>query len=215
MVKISVAVMAHPSRRASAMALASELGQYPFSDQTIIWDKHNEEWHTGERAMRWGANRADWHIVIQDDAVLTPNFYNNIVNIVTAVPMKTVVSLYVGKVRPLPERVLDAMNKAPDGSWLQHYMLMWGVGILLPSDHIEPMLDYIDEPKYKETAYDIRIGMFYHSNRLPIYYAVPSLVDHDDSIGSLIGNGYDKSPRVAHRLAQGLIDWTSTVVTYI
>ena len=209
--KISIAIMAHPSRKEPASALALQLGQYPFSDMAIIWDEKNEEWDTGERSMRYGANKGDWHVVIQDDAVLTPDFYDNLVGAITAVPEKSVISLYTGKVRPFPERVAEAVASAPDGSWLTHYMLMWGVGILIPSDQIEAMLDFVNEPAYSDTAYDIRVGMFYHRNRLPIYYCIPSLVDHDDSIGSLIGNDYEKEPRVAHRLATGCISWTGAV----
>lgn len=209
---ITVSVMAHPSRSKEATSLALQLGEYPFSDCKIIWDTQNEEWHTGERAMRWGAGRGDWHLVLQDDAVLTPDFYENIVNAIIAVPTKCIISLYTGKTRPLPERVTLAVKKAPDGSFLTHYMLMWGVALLIPSDHIEPMLEFAADPMFRDDKYDIRIGRFYYGNHLPIYYSMPSLVDHNDNIGSLIGNDYQKAPRVAHRLATGRISWTDTVI---
>ena len=209
--KITVAIMAHPSRRASAEALLAEIRLMPFAAPEIIYDERNSEWDTGYRSLKYGADKGDWHIVIQDDAILTPDFYRNVLDLITAVPTKTVVSLYTGKVRPLADRVKEAVDKAPDGSFLNHYMLMWGVGILLPSDHIEPLLDFVSDPRYDDTAYDIRVGMFYHRNRLPIYYAMPSLVDHNDDLGSLIGNGYDKERREAHRLAKGAIKWTQEV----
>lgn len=209
--KVTVAIMAHPSRQASAEALLAEIRLMPFAAPEIIYDERNSEWDTGYRSLKYGADKGDWHIVIQDDAILTPDFYRNVLNIITAVPTKTVVSLYTGKVRPLADRVKSAVDKAPDGSFLNHYMLMWGVGILLPSSHIEPLLDFVSDPRYDDTAYDIRVGMFYHRNRLPIYYAIPSLVDHNDDLGSLIGNGYAKERRVAHKLAEGVIKWTQEV----
>lgn len=209
---ITVTIMAHPSRSTEANNLALQLGQYPFSETSITWDRNNSEWDTGYRSLKSGAGRGDWHLVIQDDAILTPNLYDNLLNIITAVPTKTVVSLYTGKVRPLADRVKEAVDKAPDGSFLNHYMLMWGVGILIPSDHIEPMLDFVSDDRYRDTAYDIRVGMFYQRNRLPIYYAIPSLVDHNDDLGSLVGNGYAKEPRVAHRLAESVVTWTDTVI---
>lgn len=209
---ITVTVMAHPKRRAQAEALALGLKKYPFMDVSITWDEINNEWHTGRRSMLRGVQRGDWHLVIQDDAILTPDFYSNIERVIEAVPVKSVISLYTGTVRPLPERVADAARKAPEGSFLQHYMMMWGVGILIPADHIEPMLEYINEPKYDDTPYDTRIGIFYQRNRLPIYYTIPSLVDHDDGLGSLIGNGYDLQARVAHRRSGGLVSWTDTVI---
>lgn len=214
--RISVAIMAHPSRSESANWLYAKLvGMKRFSSVDIIWDEKNNEWDTGSRAMRYGAGRGDWHLVIQDDAVISDYYslYDNLESIITAVPVKSVISLYTGKVRPLADRVKAAVDKAPDGSFLTHYMLMWGVAILLPSDHIEPMLDFVSEPMYNETDYDIRIGMFYQRNRLPIYYSMPSLFDHNDDLGSLIGNGYAKEPRVAHRLAKAPITWTDKVIT--
>lgn len=210
--RISVAVMAHPSRREAANVLALQLGQYPFIDPVIVWDEKNDEWDTGRRSWLAGLNKADWHLVIQDDALLSPDFYENLEGLIRALPVKSVVSLYTGKVRPLADRVTAAVKKAPDGSFLQHYMMMWGVAIAMPTSHIPHMLDFLDEPKYNDTKYDIRIGIFYQRNRLPIYYSMPSLVDHDDDIGSLIGNDYQQGRRVAHRLATGRVSWTDTVI---
>lgn len=209
--KITVAIMAHPKRQAAAEALYKKVTQYPFADAQIIYDEKNEEWDTGERSMRYGIGKGDWHLVIQDDAIITPDFYANIEGAIAAVPTKVAMSLYTGKVRPLADRVRMAVEQAPDGSFLQHYMMMWGVGILLPSWHIEPMLEFINEPKYSETPYDQRIGVFYQRNRLPIYYTIPSLVDHDDDLGSLIGNDRTVERRVAHRRSGGLVSWTDTV----
>lgn len=210
--KISVSIMAHPKRKHEAEALYKKLIQYPFSDVYIIWDELNDEWHTGERSLKGGVVLgSDWHLVIQDDAVLTPHIYDNIVGLIAALPVKSVVSLYTGKVRPIQDRVIPAVQKAPDGSFLSHYMMMWGVAILLPSDQIEAMLEFAADPMFRDDKYDIRVGRFYYGNRLPIYYSMPSLVDHDDSIGSLINN-QQKEPRVAHRLATGRVSWTDTVI---
>ncbi len=211
--KISVSIMAHPKRKREAEALYKKLIQYPFSDVYIIWDELNNEWHTGERSLKGGVVLgSDWHLVIQDDAVLTPHIYDNIVGLIAALPVKSVVSLYTGKVRPLPERVAEAVAQAPDGSFITHYMMMWGVAILLPSDQIEAMLEFANDPMFRDDKYDIRVGRFYYGNHLPIYYSMPSLVEHNDSIGSLIGNGYAKAPRVAHRLATGPVGWTGYTI---
>lgn len=210
--QISISIMAHPKRKRQALALHRQLIKQPFCKVRIVWDEQNSEWDTGSRALRTGAGHSGWHVVIQDDAVLTPDFYANLESLVDNLPIKSIVSLYTGKVRPLADRVKEAVDKAGDGDLLNHYMLMWGVGIALPSSHIEPLLDFIDEPRYEGTVYDQRVGIFYQRNRLPIYYCIPSLVDHDDTLGSLIGNGYAKDLRVAHRLATGRINWTGAVI---
>lgn len=206
---ISVTIMAHPNRKAQAEALLDQLRQYPFCDISITWDELNNEWHTGERALRAGINKGEWHIVVQDDAILSPCFYDNVIGAIKHVPIKTLISLYVGTARPFGDRVKKAVDKAYYATWLRHMLLLWGVGIIIPSDHIEPMLEFIAG---RDELYDTRIGIFYQRNRLPVYYTMPSLVDHDDHIGSLLDHGQGPEPRIAHRLANGLISWNRDVI---
>lgn len=211
---ITAAVMAHPKRKAQAEALALQLKKYPFMDVSISYDtpdagSHQEEWDNGSRAMRAGVGRGDWHVVIQDDAILSPNFYENIVGAVNHVPTKSLISLYTGKPRPLGKRVQTAVNKVKDETWLSYWLLMWGVGLLIPSSHIEPMLDFVAD---RTEPYDTRIGIFYQRNMLPVYYTMPSLVDHNDNIDSLLEHGKAEGARVAHRLATGLIVWNKQII---
>lgn len=206
--------MAHPKRRDRAEALALQLKKYPFMDVSISYDgfeahTHQDEWANGCRALMKGWERGDWHCVIQDDAILTPNFYENIEGAIATVPTRSLISLYTGKPRPLGKRVELAVNKANDETWLSYWLLMWGVGILLPSSHIKPMIDFVSD---RTEPYDTRIGIFYQRNMLPVYYTMPSLVDHDDTIGSLLDHGKAEGARVAHRVATGLIAWNNKVI---
>jgi hypothetical protein len=206
---ITVTVMAHPKRKLQAEYLASILKLYPFKEVTITWDQVNEEWHTGERALRAGIGKGQWHCVIQDDAILTPFFYENLEGAIKNVPSKSLISLYTGTARPLGKRVKLAVDKAYHATWLSYWLLMWGVGLVIPSDHIEPMLDFV---KGREEPYDTRIGIFYQRNRLPVYYTMPSLVDHDDELGSLLDHGKGPAERVAHRVADDIIKWNREVI---
>lgn len=211
---ISITIMAHPKRRKQAERLLVELAGYPFIHCYITWDEINEEWHTGKRALLSGVGKGDWHVVIQDDAILTPDFYQNIEQMIYSLNQKTLISLYTGKPRPLGGRVKGAVDRAPDGSFLRFHQLMWGVGIVIPTSHIEPMLEFVEDIALQ---YDNKIGEFYCRNGLPVYYCIPSLVDHDDDTDSLLpGHGRDINfePRVAHRVATGLVSWTSRE-TYI
>jgi len=208
-VNITITVMAHPKRAKAAKAIYAELKKYPFKEVTITWDELNDEWHTGERALRAGIGKGEWHIVVQDDAILSPDFYTNVKGAVENVPLKTLISLYTGTSRPMGKRVKLAVDKAYHATWLTHWLLFWGVGILIPSDHIDPMLEFIEG---RTELYDMRIGLFYQRNRLPVYYTMPSLVDHDDDAGSLLGHGQSLEPRVAHKLANGPVCWNKTVI---
>jgi hypothetical protein len=207
--EISLAIMAHPSRRVQAETLLDQLKQYAFCDISIIWDELNIEWDTGTRALRYGVGKGQWHVVIQDDALLTPFFYDNIVGAINTVPVRTLISLYTGTARPYGTRVKEAVDKARYATWLRYMLLLWGVGIVIPSDHIEPMLEFVAG---RTENYDTRIGIFYQRNRLPVYYTMPSLVNHDDDISSLLGHGVNSAPRVAHRLAKGLVCWNKDVI---
>lgn len=205
--KITATVMAHPKRKLQAEYLKAILSYMPFAEVTITYDEIGVEWHTGKRALQKGIGKGEWHVVIQDDALLTPYLYENIEGAIKALPTKGLFSLYTGKARPLEGRVTAAVNKAKDGSWLAFHQLLWGVGIVIPSDHIAPMLDFVEDI---ELQYDNKIGEFYTRNGLQVYYCVPSLVDHDDDLGSLIpGHGVLPGKRVAHKLAEGIVDWSN------
>lgn len=206
--KISITVMAHPKRTAAAEDLNDRLVPQHFISNTITWDEKNNEWHTGKRALLDGVGKGDWHVIIQDDAILTPNFKQNIENAIKALDQKTLISLYTGTARPIPGRVAAAVKKATNGDFLRFHQLMWGVGIVIPTDHILPMLEFVEDI---DLQYDNKIGEFYCQNGLPVYYTVPSLVDHDDDTDSLLdghGRAIDAEKRVAHTLATGPIEFT-------
>lgn len=212
--KISVAIMSHPKRTAEAAELLGQLLEYPFSSHRLVTDclrpiEKAGEWQTGKRALRTGIEAgSDWHVVIQDDAILTPNFYENIEGAIKSLDQKTLVSLYTGTSRPLAGRVKAAVAKAQDGDMLRSHQLYWGVGIVIPTDHIKPMLEFVENI---DLLYDNRIGEFYCRNGLPVYYTAPSLVNHDDDAESLLdghGRAISPEPRVAHKLAVGLVAWS-------
>lgn len=213
--QISIAIMAVPARHKQAYALYKQLRQYPFEWVTIVEDEvaagtHESEWNNGKASLLAGIGKGDYHVVIQDDAILTPNFYENIEGAITHAPSKSVISLYTGKARPFPQRVQEAVNKVVDETFLQYILLMWGVGIVIPTSHIKPMLEFVAD---RTEPYDTRIGIFYQRNRLPVYYTVPSLVDHDDDMGTAIpGHGTKPGARVAHRLATGPVIWNNRVI---
>ena len=208
-ISISITIMAHPKRRKQAEALHVQLAQYPFKQCHITWDPQTSEWHTGERAIRAGMNAgADWHIVLQDDAVLSGNFYENVANALTNAPDRVMVSLYTGTVRPLPTRVKAAVQKAPYGSYLRGFTLFWGVAVAIPTNHIEPMLEYCAG---RTELYDSRLGIFYNRNRLQVLYTHPSLVNHNDDLGSLLDHGQTKTPRVAINFINEPVTWRNVV----
>ena len=209
--KITIAIMAHPRRTEQAEALYKKVIQYPDVNAQIIWDEQNSEWHTGRRALEYGVGKGDIHVVLQDDAIINEHFFTNLKKAIKAAPTRTLISLYTGTVRPFASRVANAVNNANGASWLKGYTLFWGVGIVIPSDHIPPLLEFCDT---ETDPYDTRIGLFYFRNMMPVLYTNPSLVDHDDDIGTLI-DGRDDLPqgrRVAHHFIDRDYVWNSDII---
>lgn len=190
---IDVVVMAHPKRDAQAHALAVEI------DATIVWDQCNDEWDTGSRAWQAAHNLYnEWGLVVQDDAVPIPDFRHHLDDVLQHAP-RTAVSLYVGTGRPRADTVKRAAQRADrvGAAWLQCASLLWGVALLLPTEHITPMLHWC---QHRTEPYDQRISRYYRTVlHRPVRYTWPSLVDHADEPSLVNHTGRPDVPRHAHR----------------
>ena len=187
--QISVAIMAHPKRREWAEALAAETGGQ------IAWDTNDDEWTTGAAAWRLRDPSADWHLVVQDDAVLAQNAVERMAAELSTRDHRGPVSLYVGTSRPRAEKVRRYVDKAT--GWFTMPWLNWGVAVALPADHIDSMLSEVDGQRW---AYDVRISKWYESRGIPTLYSWPCLADHRDR-GSLLGHDVGGHPRRARSFA--------------
>lgn len=211
---ISVAIMTHFDRRPHAKALKLKLDSMWFSDVTIVYDTGLGEWDTGKRTLEHGIGKSDWHIVLQDDAIIDDMFYENLYAAICTVPEKNLISLYLGKVRPFQMQVTWAFKKAMGlkASWVSAPNLYWGVGIAVPSRDIEPMI--LCANKHPRLLYDRRVGQYYVETRRKVFYTTTSLVDHNYLLPSLTGHDTrEDKPRVAHRFsANELLEFNSRSV---
>jgi hypothetical protein len=189
-----VVVMAHPSRRAAAELLAEAV-----QADDIVWDVGAGEWDTAERA--WRAGRvlavqvgASHVLVIQDDAIPVDHLREHVLEALDAAPSRdAAVSLYLGKVKPSRwvTNVEFAVRLAErEGcAWLRSTHLLHGVAVVLPAHVIDLMLKWCSRPSM---PYDERIGAWIRQVwQKPTYYTVPSLVDHDDELATLVVHADD------------------------
>jgi hypothetical protein len=208
---ISCSIMASQLREAHAEALYEKLVSMPFENVAAVYDNGKGEWETGRRALirHFGC---DYHLVIQDDAIIGDNFYANLENALKALPEEGLLSLYLGKVRPYSATVTAAFNRASsqNASFISHTTLLWGVGIAIPTKDIQPMLKHVE--KYPNKLYDVRIGQYYYDNKRPVFYTTTSLVDHDHTLPSLTGHDKKTQPRVAHRYSDEILEFNQLVV---
>jgi hypothetical protein len=186
--------MAHPKRKEQFMILYEKLRKMPFTSVHLsVSTEENtnkpliNEWKTGKSALLHHDPNADWHVVLQDDAIISDTFYPNLENALSS--RKSLVSLYLGKTRPHQDKILKYVNfcRYRQANWLVANDLFWGVGIAIPQELIGRVIEVAETVKVN---YDHRIGYYFHLHQLPVYYTYPSLVDHADN-GSLIP-GHDE-----------------------
>jgi hypothetical protein len=212
--KLSVSVMAHPKRSHLVAGLIEALG---IGDDRMVLDRKNDRWDTGRRAWEAHDPDADWHVVIQDDAIACADLVAGLARALDHVPAECIVSPYVGTRRPAKRKVERAVDaaRAADASWIVMQALNWGVGIAAPVWTIPEMVAWCET----ETAYpnyDKRVGRYYlrvlgwHT-----WCTWPSLLDHRDDEPSLCSDGPGQPPhgpgRVAHEHWTGSaldLDWS-------
>lgn len=210
--RVSIAIMAHPKRAVEAKRLFEKVEKMPFSFKALVFDDGNGEWETGKRSLRQ-AYMSDWHIVLQDDAIIADSFYTNVVSAIKAAPYECPISFYTGTVKPFSPRVARAATEARTNgaSFIEFYRLMWGVGFAMPVDHIEQMLQYVDHRS--DLPFDERISLYYDRNKLPVLYTNPSIVDHDYKLDSIANSGYSGEPRKARNYtSDSVANWNNKTV---
>jgi hypothetical protein len=150
-----------------------------------VGDKKNDRWDTGSRSLLAYDKDADWHMVVQDDALLPPDFYEGVKKMLKFVPASSPVGLYYGRVRPREQEARGLTERAEreNASFIVHNGPWWGVGIVLPTAHIREVVKWGDEQS-RIPNYDRRISRYYAHERIPCYYPFPSLIEHRHGEGN-------------------------------
>lgn len=176
-----MSVMAHPSRAEFFPYLSRCLGDVPFA----IDNKQIGVWANCKRAWRLSDPSADYHCVIQDDAILCEGFVEKAVEFVKKHHEEgkpKAFSFYFGN----RSADLDQAREGMKVGWTKKRAPTWGVAICLPTDLIPEMIEYCDT--LFERQDDTRIGKFLKSRGIETYYPMPSLVDHRIELESLVGD---------------------------
>lgn len=164
MTDLSISVMMHPSRREYLPYLTERLGPVP-----VAMDRGRGVWDTCRRA--WECATGDWHLVIQDDALICKGFHQRIAPLLTE---RTAYSLYFGWRAKFEASAPGYL--AAGGVTLPS--LHWGLAVCLPRELIKPMLEFGEASTLDPKLDDTRISRFLRSVNVPVRYPLPSLVDH-------------------------------------
>lgn len=219
--KLSVSVMAHPAREEWVGELLEALGRevpVPVSWDTAGPPSSNLEKQWANASRAWGMHDpdADWHMMVQDDAIVVPDLLAGLEKALDHVPPNVVVQPYIGTKQPyagLVSRKVAAADEM-DASWISMPSLMWGVAVIVPVSEISGMLAWCSHPERRTWADDKRVGRYFRDVLgWGCYCPWPSLVDHRQ--GPSI-SGHDNGGRRARRMWDRSAlerDWTGPVVT--
>lgn len=207
---ISVAIMAHQKRADFIPELEAKLDR----PATVVWDRANNRWDTGRRALLAYDRSATHHLVLQDDALICRDLVAGVERALEHTPGDSPVCLYVGKVRPYKALVDEYTRDSERASWLVMAQINWGVAIVFPTKIIDDMVAWCDNQTIPN--YDSRMSRWFENQGISTWYPWPSLVDHRESPSLVPGRGH--AGRVARRFVgtdvSALdIDWGGDVIT--
>jgi hypothetical protein len=144
----------------------------------VVWDEQSDEWDTARRAVLAYDPAASHHVVVQDDAVPCRDLLAAVASAVAFVPPGAVVGLYSGGVSPRVGNLVRVYREADEtgASWIAATRLHWGVATVFPTSIIEALVAGCDRISVRE--YDRRVGSWLRRKAVPVWYSVPSMVDH-------------------------------------
>lgn len=178
-----IAVVAHHSRRERAERLAKAVGATAgFVDDA---DRGPAWGHI--QALEAAAGTGGHLVVVEDDALPCVEFAHQVGDWIARYP-DDMISYYLGKIRPpqhqtrIQTRLAAADRRGEDH--IKMRTLLHGVAYSLPCSKIGDLLPLLES---SSLAIDERIGRAWRATQhRQVIYPIPSLVDHDDSTGSLV-----------------------------
>lgn len=194
---IDIAVVGHPQRLDMALQLARQ------ADGTLLLDTMGlgcERMHIlALQAMLYAPiGPADWHVVLEDDAVPVHNFRYHATRALKHAH-STLVSFYLGTGHNpgVQAAIRNACALADAGAaWITSDALMGGQGYAVHRSILARLLDAIDNPA-DPAELPLRITRWAQRANIDVDYTWPSLVNHRDG-WSVIAQA-ESTGRVAHR----------------
>lgn len=187
MPSISYAIMCHPSRLEHAKRAFAGL---PNEAVKYVVDPSPEAGPATLRTARLAWRRveagSDFHVVLQDDAILAKDFDSNLRNVLAQCPPRSAVSLYtewssltgaVGRVA-----ALQGSRLIPVSDW---YLPTLALG--MPASACTPLADFLDRQPI-HIPDDVAVHQFCQFHGLQMFVTVPTLVQHDSGLASVVGN---------------------------
>lgn len=214
--RLSASIMAHPNRADSVRDLEKALDR----PAAIHWDREGAPsgnadriWRQARAAWEMADPTADFHVLLQDDAVPCANFLAGLERALEHAPPGAVVSPYLGDGRnvPIRWRALADAAESRGAAWVRSDRLMWGVCIVLPVTLIPEMIAYAD--RRAGVPDDMRVAGWAERRAGEVWYTWPSLVDHRRVPSLTKHRAADRVARRHHTGSALDLVWSGPVVT--
>ena len=189
---LSLAIQHHPLRAESVKPLlervpGAELVVDPEPDAPV-----RSPWRTYRECLVRTPREATHRLILQDDVEVCDDFLIHTQRAIEARPDRIVCFHVSGHPATSARRVLRAGERGE--SWAELDPNTWCpvVATCWPVFEIGPMLRFDDAKHYAagtviQRGDDYRVGAFIKETRRTVLATVPSLVEHPDTVGSLIG----------------------------
>jgi hypothetical protein len=207
--------MAHPDRAEQVAELLDHLGRpvrVHYDTEGPASGNADRVWRTARGGWLMHDPDADYHLLLQDDAVVCQHLLTGLEVALEHVPPGAVVSPYLGRGGATPHRwrTMAADANRLGASWVVSSKLMWGVGIALPVSRIAEMIDMVD--RWVHVTDDMRVAGWAEKTRTEVWYTWPSLIDHRP-VPSLTKHHAKERRAERHHMASALdLDWRGPVV---
>lgn len=182
--------MAHEKRAQHIPYLKEKLGDVP-----VFMDKAGVEniglWENAKRCWLSFDPEADYHLVVQDDSIVTDNFYEKLDKILDNGPKYAYCLFFRYKSYKTHKEMNQIAMQRRGNGFFTYPRLQWANAIVLPTKIIKECIEYADQQKKYKNIDDLRISEYLNSISMLTYYPLPSLVNHREE-ESLIGNGSNK-----------------------
>jgi len=216
--KISYAIMTHPSRAEMAEELRARLERIRPRGVSYLGTAVDElgegPWASCRKAWELGRHGfCEYHLVLQDDVIPCRDFLQAAKYLLSATP--TPMDAQPPAVTFFANRKLVPDAMAAGASWVRITDFLQGPAIALPKRCVGDMLRWVEEnePSHKwGTVDDARIWDYLKAAKVPVLATVPSLVDHRKG-PSLVGHSSHNTASVfigADEPAIG-IPWNRTI----
>lgn len=173
------------------------------------------------RTLAATVSAGQWAVVLEDDAILEPDFRDQLEAALAVAPAR-IVSLYLGTGYPMHWQARITKALEPDTSWVLCERLLHAVGYAIHPDIAAALAGWMStNPRGPGMAPDDAISMWAAAHQELVAYTNPSIIDHADEAtvilvrkmqGTMVPNR--KMPRKAHNFGRRLT-WDDTAVRMV